>query len=109
MLITPSASGSVISGSVCWAVFWNIVNHVESIPIVGRFVKKDKIYNWVNKNKVLTLSTTEVINISVHGVTSPLGPMMAAGGTIVNALVVFVLIPFRQRKIAKREREMIAV
>jgi len=104
MLITPTMTGTIASGSVCWGVFWNIINHIESIPIFGRFIKKEKIYNWVNRNKILTISCTEVLNLSVHGISSPLGPMMALGGTLVNSIVIFILIPFRQHKRHKLEQ-----
>ena len=102
MMITPSMSGSIMSGATCWTLFWSIVNHIESIPLIGRLIHKEKIYRWVNRNKVLTITTTEVVNLSVHGVTSPLGPMMAAGGSVVNLIVIFALIPFRQRRIEKK-------
>ena len=47
----------------------------------------------VNCHKVITLTTTEVVNYSVHGVSSPLGVTFALGGTIVNVLMVTFVVP----------------
>jgi len=90
--------GTVASGSVVWTVIWNVINHLESIPFVKHFIKKEKIFDWVNRNKVLSLTTTEVMNLSVHGITSPLGPAMAFGGTLVNIVAIFGWIPLRQKR-----------
>jgi hypothetical protein len=103
MVITPSATGSILSGGAFWTIFWSIVNHVNDIPIIGRFVNKDKIYGWVNKNKVLTLTSTEVVNFGIHGVSNPLGVMMAAGGTVINTIVIMALIPLRQKRKERKE------
>jgi hypothetical protein len=103
MVITPSASGSIASGAGVALISWSVLAHVESIPIFGRMVKKEKIYNWVNKNKVLTLTGTEICNFSVHGISNPLGVMMALGATVINGLAIFAWIPFRQRRKAKLE------
>jgi hypothetical protein len=54
---------------------------------------KQAVVRWVNKHKVVTLMVTEGINYGVHGISNPLSVDFALGGTIVNVLVVFFLMP----------------
>ena len=48
---------------------------------------------WISSHKVIALTTTEVVNYSVHGITSRLGVTFALGGTIVNVLMVAFVVP----------------
>ena len=38
---------------------------------------------------------TELVNYGTHGITNPEGVVFAAGGTIVNALMIFCVLPLR--------------
>lgn len=102
MILTPSSTSSAIAGVSFWALVWGTISHVDSVPVVKRIVNKEKIYRTVNENRTLTLIGTEVVNFSIHGISNPLAVTMAVGGSIVNSIVIFLLIPFRQKRHDKK-------
>jgi hypothetical protein len=62
---------------------------------LGRFVNKELILEWINGNRVVTLLTTEVFNFGVHGIENPNSTVLALGGTAMNFIMIFVVIPVR--------------
>ena len=48
---------------------------------------------WINAHKVVTVTLTEAVNYSVHGITNPLGVVFALGGTLVNTFMVTLIVP----------------
>ncbi|MGC1580445.1 MAG: hypothetical protein WA766_03125 [Candidatus Acidiferrales bacterium] len=91
---TPTASSTAIAGASLWGLLWTIANHLDSIvaPFGIRMELSRTVRNWVNKNKVLTLCMTEVINLS-HAGLSPLGTTFAIGGTAFNLIYVGLINP----------------
>jgi len=51
------------------------------------------VLRWINAHKVVTITLTEAVNYSVHGISSPLGVTFALGGTLVNAFMVMFIVP----------------
>lgn len=95
MLVTPSATSSGLSGAGFWTLIWASLFKVDSIPVLKRFVKKDKILNGINSHKAVTLIGTELINFGIHGVDNPNSVLMALGGSIVNTIFIFIINPLR--------------
>lgn len=91
---TPTASSTAIAGASLWGLVWTIANHLDSVvaPFGIRRGLSPKIRGWVNKNKVLTLCITEVVNLS-HAGLSPLGTTFAIGGTAFNLIYVGLINP----------------
>jgi len=93
VLITPTLLGSLIAGVACWLLFWFGVSHVDSIPFLNRYLSKDMIMEWVRQNPVQALLITELINVLFHGIGSASAVFFTFSGTLVNACVIFGVIP----------------
>lgn len=93
---TPSSTSSFIAGLGFWALVWSIVLKIDRAT--GYFKWRTSfakaILAFVREEKLLSLSMTEVINYSIHGITNPLSVMFALGGTVFNVFMIFVAIPF---------------
>jgi hypothetical protein len=105
MTLTPTDKGSLFAGIGMWALLWGAVAKVDGIPIVNRFINRDKIFRKISANKSVSLLITEGINFGVHGVSNPTGVIFALGGTIVNAILIFIVAPFVTREQNKKHRE----
>ena len=97
-MFTPTASSSFFAGIGLWGVVWSAVYKIEAVAKIlglGRFVNKERILDWMDSNKVVTLLTTEIINFGTHSPESPNSTAMALGGTLLNAIMIFVVLPIR--------------
>ena len=97
-MFTPTASSSFFAGIGLWGVVWSAVYKIESVAKLfglGRFVNKERILAWMNSNKVVTLLTTEIINFGTHSPENPNSTAMALGGTLLNAIMIFAVLPIR--------------
>lgn len=92
-MITPTAMSAMLAGACLWCMIWMAVNHVDEIPYVRDYVSLDMIKKWVEEHPQLALLLTEAINIMLHGISSPVSIAFNLGGTLVNAAVIFGLIP----------------
>jgi hypothetical protein len=96
MTFTPSATSSFTAGAVFWSMVWAGLGKLDELArFVGfqRSRPRESALRWINSHKVITLTATEVVNYSVHGISSPLGVTFALGGTIVNVLMVTFVVP----------------
>lgn len=105
MTLTPTAQSSAIAGFALWIVGWSTFFKMNKLPVIGKFVNQERTSEWISKNKVLTMLITEIFNFGVHGISNPASVTFALGGTAFNALMIFVLLPFRQFR--KRRRELL--
>ena len=105
MSLTPTSQSSLFAGAVLWLVAWLTFFKADKIPYIGRFINRERMLNWMLKNKVLTLLCTEFMNFGLHSPTDPATTLFAIGGTALNALMIFILLPlfrWRGRKSNKR-------
>jgi hypothetical protein len=96
MTFTPSSTSSFTAGAVFWSMVWAGLGKLNELArFVGfkRAKPRESVLRWINSHKVIALTATEVVNYSVHGVSSPLGVTFALGGTIVNTLMVAFVVP----------------
>ena len=96
MTFTPSSTSSLTAGAVFWSMVWAGLGKLNELArFVGfkRARPRESALRWINSHKVITLTATEVVNYSVHGISSPLGVTFALGGTIVNTLMVAFVVP----------------
>ena len=98
MTLTPTAQSSAIAGFALWLVGWMTFFKMDHLPVVGKFVKKDRAVEWILANKVLTLLCTEIFNFGVHGISNPASVTFALGGTIFNAMMIFIFLPIGNRR-----------
>ena len=96
MTLTPTAQSSAIAGFALWLVGWATFFKIEKVPLVGRFVNREKSTEWISENKVLTLLITEIFNFGVHGIANPTSVTFTLGGTAFNTLMIFLFLPLKQ-------------
>ena len=99
MNLTPSAKGSFFAGIGLWCLIWAALLKADEIAELGgfqRWVSSDRCLRWINKHKSTSLIGTELVNYTHTGL-DPLGVTFALGGTLVNAVVIYFLLPMRER------------
>jgi len=98
MTFTPTMKGSFLAGIGLWLLLWlglfKLDEIVQETPL-GGFVSTDGCLRWVCRHRATTLLGTELINYGTHGIAQPDGVVFAAGGTIINALIIFGVLPLR--------------
>ena len=108
MNLTPSSKGSFFAGIGLWCMFWAALFKVDEIAGAFRFqrlVSLDRCLSWIRKHKSTSLLGTELVNYGTHGISDPLGVTFALGGTLVNVVMIYILLPMRER--AKRGAELL--
>ena len=96
MTFTPSATSSFSACAVFWGMIWATLGKLNELVHSVGFKKsnpRQAVLRWINAHKVATITLTEAVNYSVHGISSPLGVTFALGGTLVNALMVTFIVP----------------
>ena len=103
MNVTPSSKGSFFAGIGLWCMFWAALFKIDEIAgacSLQRLVSLDRCLSWIRRHKSTSLLGTELLNYGSHGISDPLGVTFALGGTLVNVLMIYVLLPMREK--AKR-------
>ena len=102
MNLTPSSKSSFIAGIGLWVLLWALLFKADEIAEAGglqRWVSSDRCLRWIRQHKSTSLIGTELCNYSHTGL-DPLGVTFALGGTLVNVLVIYFVLPMLGR--AKR-------
>ena len=102
MQVTPSMRGSFFAGIGLWVLVWALLFKGDEIAKAGgfeRWVSSDRCLQWIRTHKSTSLIGTELFNYGHTGL-DPLGVTFALGGTLVNAMVIYFLLPLLDR--AKR-------
>ena len=104
-MLTPSIKGSFLAGVGLWLMFWALLFKADELTEaahVKRWVNSAQCAEWISRHKSTALLCTEVVNYGTHGVSDPLSVAFALGGTLVNALVIYLILPCRQRILRRR-------
>jgi hypothetical protein len=105
MTVTPSTKGAFLAGVGLWLLLWLSLFKLDDIfedTPVGRFVSSDRSIDWINRHRSTTLLGTEMFNYGTHGISQPDSVVFAIGGTIVNLLMIFAVLPLgalRRRRV----------
>ena len=102
MTLTPTSRGSFLAGVGLWCLIWAALFKADEIAAAGgfqRWVNSERCLRWIRNHKSTSLIGTELVNYSHTGL-DPLGVTFALGGTLVNAVVIYLLLPMLER--AKR-------
>jgi hypothetical protein len=70
LVLTPTTLGSLLAGVALWLMFWYVVNHVDSIPYLNRYLSRKMVLDWIRKNPQTTLLIAEGVNLVLHGIGS---------------------------------------
>jgi hypothetical protein len=99
MQITPTAKSQGIAGVGFWIILWSLISHLEQMARYikcDQWIKQDAIFAWINRNKTLSLVGSEVLNLTMHSPSSGNAVLFCLGGTCINTVMIFVVIPIRQ-------------
>ena len=99
MSLTPSTKGSFLAGIGLWCLIWASLFKADEIAQAGgfqRWVSSDRCLRWIRNHKSTSLIGTELCNYAHTGL-DPLGVTFALGGTLVNMLVIYLLLPMLER------------
>jgi hypothetical protein len=99
MNLTPTAKGSFFAGIGLWCLIWAALFKADEIAELGgiqRWVSSERCLRWISKHKSTSLIGTELCNFGHTGL-GPMGVTFALGGTLVNTLVIYFLLPIRER------------
>jgi hypothetical protein len=107
MTFTPSATSSFSAGAVFWGMVWATLGELNELVHFVGFKKsnpRQTVLRWINAHKVVTITLTQAVNYSVHGISSPLGVVFELGGTLVNTFMVTFSVPIwcRLSNLARR-------
>ena len=104
MNLTPTQKCSFLAGVGLWVLIWASVWKADDIAQamrIERWFNSTRCIRWIGRHKSTTLLGTELVNYGTHGL-DPLGVSFSLGGTLVNVLVIYLLLPcletlFRRR------------
>jgi hypothetical protein len=102
---TPTSKGAFLAGIALWIMLWLGLFKLDEVvadTAARRWVSSEGCLRWVSKHRSTTLLGTELVNYGTHGITNPDGVVFAAGGTIVNFLMIFLFLPIRKHLKSKR-------
>ena len=92
-MITPTAMSAMLAGACLWCMIWMAVNHIDEVPYLRDYVSLSQLKDWIAKHPQLALIITETVNILLHGISSPASIAFNLGGTLLNAAVIWGVIP----------------
>ena len=98
MLFTPSTKGAFWAGIGLWLMLWLGLYKIDDLVGDTRlktWVSRDACIRWISRHRSTTLLGTELFNYGTHGISQPDGVVFAAGGTIVNFLVIYCVLTLR--------------
>jgi hypothetical protein len=95
---TPTTKGAFLAGIGLWLMLWLGLFKLDEVAgdtVLRKWLSKEACIRWINQYRSATLLGTELVNYGTHGIVQPEGGVFAAGGTIVNALMIFCFLPLR--------------
>ena len=98
MTFTPSTKGAFFAGVGLWLLLWLSLFKLDDImgdTHLRRLFSSERCIAWINRHRSTTLLGTELVNYGTHGISQPDSVVFAIGGTIVNALMIFAVLPLR--------------
>ena len=105
MNVTPTARGSFLAGMGFWILVWAALfkgDEVAELLRMRRWLSSRRCLSWITQHKSASLITTELVNYGSHGI-DPLGVSFALGGSIVNALMIYLFLPLLGARFRKRD------
>ena len=104
MNLTPSQKGSFLAGVGLWILIWASVwksDDIAQAMRIQRWFNSTVCLRWINRHKSTSLLGTEFVNYGSHGL-DPLGVSFSLGGTLVNVLVIYLILPCLEKLVNRR-------
>jgi hypothetical protein len=102
--LTPSQKGSFLAGIGLWILVWASVWKADDVAQalrIQRWFNSGRCIRWIGRHKSTSLLGSELINYGTHGL-DPLGVSFSLGGTLVNVLFIYILLPFLEKLLRQR-------
>jgi hypothetical protein len=102
---TPTTKGAFLAGLGLWIMLWLGLFKLDDVvedTVLRHWASSEGCIRWIGRHRTTALLGTELFNYGTHGITQPDGVVFAVGGTIVNALMIFVVLPLRSLLKSKR-------
>jgi hypothetical protein len=102
--LTPSQKGSFLAGIGLWLLIWASIWKADDIAHavrIQRWFNSRRCIHWIDQHKSTSLLGTELVNYGTHGL-DPLGVSFSLGGTLVNVLVIYLVLPCLDRLLRRR-------
>jgi hypothetical protein len=102
--LTPSQKGSFLAGVGLWVLIWASIWKADDIARamhVQRWFNSGRCIRWIGRHKSTSLLGTELVNYGTHGL-DPLGVSFSLGGTLVNVLIIYLLLPCLEKLLRQR-------
>jgi hypothetical protein len=78
-------------------LFFIKLDQVAKLCRADGYIRSEKLLDWATEHKTVTFMTTETVNIAKsHFGMDPMGVMFALGGSVVNMVVIFLVLPARK-------------
>ncbi len=106
MNLTPSTKGSFLAGIGLWALLWALLFKADDLAEaarIQRWVSSARCVRWITRHRNTSLLGTELVNYGTHGIADPLGVTFALGGTLVNLLMIYLFLPWREKLLRRRD------
>jgi hypothetical protein len=104
MNLTPSQKGSFLAGIGLWVLIWASIWKADDIGQalrIQRWFNSSRCIRWIGQHKSTSLLGTELVNYGTHGL-DPLGVSFSLGGTLVNVLVIYLLVPCLEKLLCQK-------
>lgn len=103
--VTPTTKGAFLAGLALWIMLWLGLFKLDEVvgnTVLRRWISSEEAIRWVSRHRSTTLLGTELVNYGTHGIINPDGVVFAVGGTLINILMIFLLLPLRSLLKSKR-------
>ena len=103
-MFTPTTSGMFFAGIGFWGTIWSALYKLETVAKIvhlERWVNRDRMFAWMNRNKVVTFLGCEAVNYALHGDSAD-AVVFNLGGSTVNVVMIWGFIPIRQARLEGR-------
>ena len=104
MNLTPSQKGSFLAGIGLWVLIWASVWKADDIAqamCIQRWFNSGRCIRWIGRHKSTSLLGIELFNYGTHGL-DPLGVSFSLGGTLVNVLVIYLIVPCLEKLLRQK-------
>jgi hypothetical protein len=98
MTFTPTMKGSFLAGIALWTMLWLgmfKLDEVAELLHLRWWINSERSVRWIRTHRSTSLLGTELLNYSWHGLSSAEGVLFAFGGTMVNTIMIFLVLPWK--------------
>jgi hypothetical protein len=95
---TPTMKGSFLAGVALWVMIWLGIFKLDELAELVHlrwWISSERSVRWISTHRSTSLLATELCNYAWHGLYSAEGVLFAFGGTMVNTIMIFLVLPWK--------------